>query len=183
MLETYKGESIMKKKKWLQVTIFAIVLVLGIYTVVINSLEDKAVVSKGAMAPDFTVPGLDGTLYSLSQYKGKPLVINFWGTFCPPCVREMPALQSQYDKRKNQNIQIVAMNLDESPVTVKAFLQQHNITIPVLLDNDVIRKKYKVASYPTTFYIDANGTIQDIFVGEMSENDISTRINRLLQGQ
>lgn len=173
----------MKNKRWLQITIFTIVLLLGTYTVVIKSFEDKVTVTKGAKAPDFTVTGLDGNIYGLSQYKGKPLVINFWGTFCPPCVREMPALQSQYDKRKNQNIEIVAMNLDESPVTVKAFLQQYNITIPVLLDNDIIRKKYKVTSYPTTFYIDDNGIIQDIFVGEMNENDISTRINKLQRGE
>ncbi|MFD0682007.1 MULTISPECIES: redoxin domain-containing protein [unclassified Paenibacillus] len=170
-----------KNKKWLQATIFTFVLLVGIYIVVINTLEGKDSVTIGTKAPDFTVTGLDGQMHDLSQYKGKPLIINFWGTFCPPCVREMPALQSQYDKWKDQNVQIVGMNLNESPVTVKAYLQQYNITLPILLDNDVIRKKYKVFSYPTTFYIDANGIIQDIFVGEMSENDVSTRINRLLR--
>ncbi|MDG0789706.1 redoxin domain-containing protein [Cohnella ginsengisoli] len=90
----------------------------------------------GSEAPAFELLGLDGQAHSLESYRGKPLVINFWGTFCPPCRNEMPALQAQYDKWKDQGVQLVGINLSEDRVSVGSFLRSYDIHFPVLLDKN-----------------------------------------------
>ena len=170
-----------KYKKMVQIAILSTVLLVGAVTVVNAMSKPSQEVKVGSIAPEFSLVGLDGDAHKLSDYKGKSVVLNFWGTYCPPCVREMPALQNQFELRKNENVEIIGVNLNESVVTVKAFLQQYQISFPILLDKDEVRKQYKVKSYPTTFYIDSNGIIKDIFVGEMTEKDIATRIDNILR--
>lgn len=170
-------------RKWIQIGILTIALLLGAYTIGSSLFkEEAAAVEIGTMAPDFKLGGLDDQVHELADYIGKPLVINFWGTFCPPCVNEMPALQRQYDKWKDAGVVVLGMNLSESKVTIKSFIDRFEIKFPIIIDNNhEIRKKYDVISYPTTFYVDETGVIQDIFVGEMSERDIENRIKKLLQ--
>ncbi|MGF9713891.1 MULTISPECIES: thiol-disulfide oxidoreductase ResA [Paenibacillus] len=169
------------RRRWIQMGILMCVIAAGAFAFWSSAAKDSEEVKKGAKAPDFKLASLDGKTYELSDFKGSGLVLNFWGTFCPPCVREMPALEKQSKVWKDKQVQIVGINLNESPITVRSFLQQYNISFPILMDRDEIRKKYKVSSYPTTFYIDANGIIQDIFVGEMTERDIQTRIEKIVK--
>src|ERR1700730_7333124 len=101
-------------KKWLQLAIFAIVLVIGVFTI-INNLSasgDKKYPQVGDKAPDFTLLDFNGKAHQLSDYKGKLVLINFWGTFCPPCKAEMPALQRQYDQWSAKGVQFLEINLD-----------------------------------------------------------------------
>ncbi len=103
--------------------------------------------------PSLSFFGLDQQVHQLADYEGKALVINFWGTFCPPCVNEMPALQKQYDQWKDDNVVVLGINLSESRVTVQSFIDRYAITFPIIIDNDnEIRNKYNVMSYPTTFF-------------------------------
>lgn len=170
------------RRRWIQYSILLFALLLGVYTIGSVIFKKDETVKVGLQAPDFNLIGIDGKEYNLSNYKGTNVVVNFWGTFCPPCVREMPALERQHEKWMGQNVKILGINLNESPVTIKSFLAQYDITFPALLDRDIIRKKYKVISYPTTFYINAEGKIVDIFVGEMTESDIERRISKLVSG-
>lgn len=164
--------------------ILAIALLAGVYTVGagIFNKDDKSV-KVGGYAPDFSLQGLDGKVYKLADYKGTSVVLNFWGTFCPPCVEEMPALERQYNKWKNDGAVVLGVNLNESPITVRSFVDRYNITFPILMDQDEVRKRYKVVSYPTTFYINSEGIIEDIFIGGMQESDIETRIGKLVERQ
>lgn len=166
-------------KKTIQVIVLSVVLLLVAVTLVLNIMKKESPVKVGSKAPSFTLKGLDGRDYLLSDLKGKAVVLNFWGTFCPPCVREMPALQKQYELWRNKNVIVLGVNLNESRITVQSFITEHQITFPILLDKDILRKEYKVTAYPTTFYIGTDGKIKDIFVGEMKETDISSRINKL----
>ncbi|MNI50195.1 Thiol-disulfide oxidoreductase ResA [compost metagenome] len=179
-LNEIQGVKVTMRNRWIQITIMIAVLFLGAFTIWSASVNETKEVKKGTQAPDFKLAALDGTTYEMVNFRGKPLVLNFWGTFCPPCVREMPALEKQSLAWKDKSVQIIGVNLNESPITVRSFLQQYNITFPTLLDKDIVRKSYKVISYPTTFYIDSEGVIQDIFIGEMTENDIKTRIEKLV---
>jgi len=87
----------------------------------------------------------------------------------------MLTLQSQYEQWKSPNVVILGINLNESLLTVEGFIRQHQITFPSLLDNDQARKIFKATAYPTTFYIDSNGKIKDVFVGGLKESDILIR--------
>ncbi|WP_240413910.1 thiol-disulfide oxidoreductase ResA [Paenibacillus periandrae] len=159
-----------KNKRWIQLAIFAIAIVIGALTLFNNLYATDKRPVEGAKAPDFTLSGLDGKKHTLSDYKGKTVMVNFWGTFCPPCKEEMPAIQHQFDKRDTQNVEFLALNLGESKITVQSFIDQYKITFPILLDdNEATRKRYGVSNYPTTFFISPDGKIAKIMVGEMSE--------------
>lgn len=168
-------------RKWLQIIILSAALVVGGIVISGSIFGNDNSARVGDRAPDFSLYGLDGKVYKLSELKGKSVVINFWGTFCPPCVREMPALQAQYEKWKDKDVILLGINLNESRVAVQSFIERVDVTYPILMDDDTVRKKYKVISYPTTFYVNADGIIQDIMIGEMQENDILLRIGKLVE--
>lgn len=124
---------------------------------------------EGKKAPDFSLNGMDGRKYRMSDYKDQVVVVNFWGTFCPPCRREMLAIESQYKQWKDQGLVIFGVNLGEAEATVKGFVRQYKLTFPILYDPGMsIREKYWVTQYPTTFFI-KNGIIRKIHIGEMQE--------------
>ncbi|MEF3309428.1 thiol-disulfide oxidoreductase ResA [Paenibacillus sp. GYB004] len=168
-------------RKLFQILIFSVALLIGGFTIGNALINSEDPVKVGYKAPDFTLTGLDGKKYQLSDYQGKAVVLNFWGTFCPPCVREMPALQNQYDYWKAKDVEVLGINLNESRITVQSFVRQVEVTFPILLDNDTVRKMYQIKSYPSTIYIDPNGKISDIMVGEMTEEDIDSRIRNMLK--
>ena len=108
-------------------------------------------------------------------------MINFWGSWCDPCTREMPAIQSQYEKWKDKGFVVLGLNLDESPVTVENFVRQYKLTFPILFDVDLrMRNRYGVISYPTSFFLDPNGKIVKIHPGEMNEQTIEEAIRQTL---
>jgi peroxiredoxin len=159
-----------KNRRWVQLGIFSVVIVIGLLTLISNLYATDKRPVEGSKAPDFTLAGLDGKQHKLSDYKGKTVVVNFWGTFCPPCKNEMPAIQHQYDKFNQQDVVFLGLNLGESKITVQSFLDQNKITFPILMDdNEATRKRYSVMNYPTTFFITPGGTIAKIMIGEMTE--------------
>lgn len=120
----------------------------------------------GAHSPDFSLTSIDGDQLRLSDYRGKPVILNFWATWCPPCRAELPALEEiwqQYD----EDVIVLAVDQGESPQTVANFTrEQVPVTFPVLLDIDQsVGDGYWVNSLPTTFFIDADGVIQDMRIG------------------
>ena len=115
---------------------------------------------------DFTLPLLSGENASLSSYKGKVVILNFWATWCPPCRAEMPSMETLYQRFKNQGLEILAVDLGESARTVRQFIQDHNYTFPVMLDsNSRIGSLYGIQSIPTSFIIDREGKIIGRVVG------------------
>ncbi|MCS7462425.1 thiol-disulfide oxidoreductase ResA [Paenibacillus doosanensis] len=159
-----------KNKRWVQLAIFAVVVVIGAFTLFNNLYATDKKPVEGSKAPDFTLVGLDGKQHKLSDYKGKTVMVNFWGTFCPPCKNEMPAIQQQYDKLNKQNADFLGVNLGESKITVQSFIDQYKIHFPILLDDkEETRKRYGVMQYPTTFFIAPDGKIATIRIGEMDE--------------
>lgn len=177
----YVGEERMgKNKKWVQVIIILAVVVVGGYTVFSNSLEDTKVPRIGDEAPDFTLRGLDGQQHSLVEYRGRAVLINFWGSYCPPCVREMPAIQKIHDEYKNRPFEVLGVNLDESIITVRGFVGQFGVTFPILLDKNVVRKQYGVTAYPTSFFVNPQGEITAVKEGEMTVDYIRLNLQDIL---
>jgi len=117
---------------------------------------------------DFTLPLLGGANASLSSYKGKIVILNFWATWCPPCRAEMPSMEKLYQRFKNQGLEILAVDLGESAVTVRRFIQNNRYTFPVMLDTDNrIGSLYGIQAIPTTFIIDREGKIIARVIGSI----------------
>lgn len=173
----------MKHKRWLQLSIFSFVLVVVGYTLA-GSLfgSDDAPPEVGDPAPDFRLETLAGDAVGPSHYRGGPVIINFWGTFCPPCVEETPALQRMYEKYKDQGVVMLGVNLGEPLVSVEQFTERFGVTYPVLLDPDlVVRDRYGVKYYPTTFFVDREGIVREVKIGGMTEGFIEEKILQLLR--
>jgi peroxiredoxin len=172
-----------KSRKSLQIVILIAVLIIGGYAIGSTLFAaDKGPLKEGSEPPQFKLADLDGSLQQLSDYEGKAVVVNFWGTFCPPCVKEMPEFERQYQKWKDKGLVILAINLSEDTLTVNNFVRRFDLHYPILRDvNRKTERSYGLKSYPTTFFIKPDGSIMEIKVGGMTEVEIDERIERLLQ--
>ena len=134
-----------------------------------NFLNPEAV-AVNRPAPDFTLPGLDGRSVSLSDYRGKVVVVNVWATWCPPCVDEMPSLEKLYQEFKNESFEILAISIDSDGITaVPPFMKKHGLTFPVLLDSQAtIRSSYRTTGVPETFIINKKGILVKKVIGPLN---------------
>jgi peroxiredoxin len=134
-------------------------------------------------APDFTLKDLKGNAVTLSALRGKVVLLNFWATWCPPCVAEMPELNKLHKKMGPRGLEIVAVSTDSSVGYPRDFVGKHNIEFTVLYDEDhTASRLYKVFSMPTTFLIDKRGVIVEKFFGdyEWADPDMMKKIEKLL---
>lgn len=144
--------------------------------------EATASLVVGQAAPDFDLETLDGGQVRLSELKGKPLILNFWASWCQPCVKEMPDFQELSDTYQEQGLQVYGINVGESKVAVANFQQRVGVTFPMLLDlEDRAQTAYKILPLPATFFIDETGTIRAIYQYQMSKNQMEREVLRLLQ--
>lgn len=137
----------------------------------------------GKPAPDFQFQGSDDEQpVSLSDLKGKPVLINFWATRCGPCRVEMPYLQQVYDEWQVKGLLLLAINIGESPSEIAEFMQSQELSFPVLLDSEgEIAQKYNIQYIPSTFFIDKDGIIQDMRVGSFqSKAEIESSLSKLI---
>jgi peroxiredoxin len=135
----------------------------------------------GKMAPDFTLITTEGKNLTLSSYRGKLVLLNFWQRGCPACVREMPMMQTFFSKLTSDQIVIIGVNVREDEATVKAFKERWNLTFPILLDpTGQISRSYVIDDIPATFFINGQGVIKEIKIGPFdSAEDIGSVINSL----
>ena len=127
----------------------------------------KTVGSESKMAPNFTLMNMQGEPVTLSQYRGKVVILNLWATWCPPCREEMPSMERLYLKYKDQGLVILAVSADENgKKAVSQFLQRTPYSFPILLDSDsVVQNAYGVFRFPETFIIDRNGIVVKKIIG------------------
>lgn len=141
---------------------------------------------RGFTAPDFTLETPGSELITLSDLRGKPVLINFWASWCPPCRSEMPAMQRVYDDLQEQGFTVLAVNSTHQDDLNAAltFAENLGLTFPILLDRDGSQGTlYGIRSLPTSFFIDPDGTIQDVVIGgPMSEALLRIRVEQLLGG-
>ncbi len=123
----------------------------------------------GHPAPDFTLTTSTGEMFTLSALRGKPVILNFWATWCPPCRAELPELEAAHERYAGQ-VLVVGVNQAEPAASVAAFAGQMGLTFPLPLDvqGDASRQ-YAVRSLPTTFFIDRTGVIRRIQIGPLTE--------------
>lgn len=167
----------------LAVIMASLSLVLPISGCSSGSATDAAVVGK--KAPDFELPNADGESVSLSDFNGSPIMINFWYTGCPPCRGEMPLFQQVYSEMQGNGLVILAINVGESSGTVRQFLESNNLyplLNTVLFDSyGAVLKKYRIQYYPTTFFVDRDGIIQEKVIGAFqSKEAIENRLGKIM---
>ncbi|WJE44974.1 redoxin domain-containing protein [Bacillus halotolerans] len=135
-------------------------------------------IEEGQQAPDFTLKTLSGERTSLSDVKGKKVLLNFWATWCKPCRQEMPAMEEL--QKEHSDVAVIAVNFtsaEKSEKQVQNFADTYHLTFPILIDKKGINADYNVFSYPTTYILDEKGVIQDIHIGTMTKKEMKEKLD------
>ena len=154
---------------------FALILLVGIIGLAVGckskqgaeiTIDSKYMNSLGIAQPggiestDFTLKTLDGKDVSLSDYQGKIVFLNFWATWCPPCRGEMPSMEQLYQKFKDKDFVMLAVDLREDKDAVEKFIEEYKLNFPVLLDSKgKVGRTYMVTNIPTTYLISNQGNL------------------------
>jgi len=137
----------------------------------------------GMEAEDFQLTDLDGKPNSLSQYRGKIVLLNFWATWCKPCTTEMPAMQASFDRFRDQGFVVLAINELEDDAKVREHIKTYGHTFTVLMDSDnQVANQFGVYGLPVSVFIDQQGKVQEYIKGglltEQLINDLVTKIQK-----
>lgn len=140
----------------------------------------------GAPLPNFTLEDLQGKQHTLNDLKGKVVMVNFWATYCTPCIKEMPSMQRLNNKFKGKPFQILAIDMAEERADIDAFMKRFKIAVnfPILLDTEgEVVEAWMVSAVPTTFIIDPQGTIRYALYGaiEWDSDEVVGTVNKLLK--
>ena len=189
---TVPGASLLSQR-WFWVVFIILVLILGSSWIVFSRTvaggvmpaEHAAALSPapvaGHPAPDFALKTLDGEIIRLSDYKGSPVVVNFWATWCGPCRAEFPDFQETWVDNADRLV-IIGINhttADQASM-VPDFVAEFGVTFPIVLDetgNTV--DAYNVLGLPTTIFVDRNGVVQEVFTGPVNKAYIEAKLSEL----
>jgi len=134
-------------------------------------------------APPLRLPDLEGETRDLADYRGEVVLINFWASWCPPCVREMPSMQQLEDQLRDQGFRILAVNLGESEATIRGFLERVGTQFTILLDPQrVSLQDWRALAYPSSYVVDRQGRMSHYLYGaiEWHEPSVVAQIQELL---
>lgn len=177
-----------RMRSWMMV-----LLVLGIAWTLVSrqpsgsQLADlRPAARQGFPAPDFTLQLLGGGQTTLSELRGKAVLLNFWASWCGPCRLEMPAIEKVYESHRDLGFAVVGVNMtsQDSASGLAAFVKEFGISFPVALDPDATASRlYTIGALPTSYFIGRDGVIRSVIVGgPMSEALIQSRVEDLLRG-
>jgi len=139
--------------------------------------------AEDSLAPDFLLEDLPGGEVRLSDYRGHPVVLNFWATWCKPCRQEMPQFVEAYNKYRSQGLVVIGLNLQEGKAVIKPFADDYGMDFPVLIDRDgEVGDRYRLLGLPTTFFIDRDGVIRSIFTGPLEDEVDGTNVQGAIAG-
>jgi cytochrome c biogenesis protein CcmG/thiol:disulfide interchange protein DsbE len=136
----------------------------------------------GFAAPHFSLKALDGSTYRLEGKRDKPLVVNFWASWCGPCRLEAPDLKKVYEKYKHQ-VDLYAVNLtkEDDWEAIRRFVQEFELPFPILLDEaGAVADRYFIQAIPTTFFVDKNGVIRHVVLGMVDADTLERQVQTLL---
>jgi peroxiredoxin len=147
-------------------------------------LGDDQATEATVYAPDFTLQTVDGESVKLSSYIGRPIILNFWASWCSPCKSQMPMYQEKYDAYQDDIVFLAVALIDGSEETVesaKAYMEKSGYTFPIYFDmSNQVNEVYGVNSIPATFFIAPDGVIVGYASGTLTEDGFDDGINRIL---
>ncbi len=167
--------------RWLAVVAIALaagLLVMNLLTSLGPVAAPVAALPLDASVPDFTLPSVAGNQVSLSAYKGRPVLLIFWTTWCPGCVDDLTALDAAVrDLGETSAVTVLAVNIMESRDRVEPLVRQHGWSFPVLLDADgAVSAAYRVRIAPTALLIDGGGLLRDRLLGSLNADRLIARL-------
>ncbi|MGE8204377.1 thiol-disulfide oxidoreductase ResA [Heyndrickxia sp. NPDC080065] len=164
-----------KKQRLIIRTVILIILIAAVgYTLYASLTKDsRGKIAVGDHAPNFVLQDMNGHKYRLSDFKGKGVFLNFWGTWCEPCKAEMPYMVDLYKEYKKQGVEIIAVNVGESNFLVNKFIKNYSLNFPVLVDKSRdVQNAYGINPIPTSFFISPDGKVKHIVIKSMTRDDI-----------
>lgn len=174
-----------RTRYWVRRLLFVLMLSLVGYALYQSVAADEGNRPElGNPAPSFQLKTLEGQEVSLDDYKGKVIMLNFWGSWCQPCREEMPALEAVYKKYKDQGFVVLGINIAETEFTAHAFAKQMGTTFPILMDQerDVV-KLYDVVPIPSSFFIDRQGILKQRIEAPLTVEQLDSYVQSLLQAK
>lgn len=174
----------MDKKKRRLITRTLILCLLGaalLYALYTNFTKEKNdQLQIGEQAPNFVLTDMNGKQHKLSEYRGRGVFLNFWGTWCKPCEYEMPYIEKQYQVYKNQGVEVLAINVGESDYAVNNFAVKYHLSFPIMIDKgQEVQIAYQVNPLPVTFLIDKEGKVVDMTTGSLTEASVQQYMERI----
>jgi thiol-disulfide isomerase/thioredoxin len=137
----------------------------------------------GSPAANFELEATSGKTIQLSDLEGKPVLVNFWATWCGPCQVEMPLIEEYYE-RYSPNLEVFAINYDESIEEINPYVKKLGLTFPVLLDpGGKTADLYQVIGFPTSYFIDREGLVRGVYVGILSKKVIEDYLKKIGVGE
>jgi cytochrome c biogenesis protein CcmG/thiol:disulfide interchange protein DsbE len=160
----------MSKIRLVQVLILVSIVAATVALVVLSRPRQAARV--GGAAPDFTLPDLKGGQVSLKDFRGRVVVLNFWATWCPPCVEEMPSLVRFARQMEPEGVTVVGVSVDYDENALRQFVEKYGVPFPVALDTQQrVPARYGTFKYPETYIIDKEGRIAEKLIGAVDWQD------------
>lgn len=137
----------------------------------------------GSLAPDFLLGGLkEGEEVRLSDYRGHPVVLNFWATWCAPCRKEIPNLVAAYGRHKDEGLVVIGLNHAEGRSIIAPFVERFGMDFPIAIDLDgEMWSRYGLLGLPTTFFIDRDGVVRSVFLGPFVEESGGTNVQGAIE--
>lgn len=168
------------KRRLMSATLISAALLMLWLMLLPRGVADE-VLNVGQAAPDFDLESLEGPRIKLSELRGRPVVVNFWATWCTPCRREMPDFQSVYERYEQDGLMVIGLNVGEARVGIEQFKDQVGFQFPVLIDTEeTTQTAYRILPLPATFFIDRTGKINAIYQHQMSRSQIESEVIRIL---
>ena len=135
----------------------------------VHPANSSAAPTVGAAAIPFELKSMEGKLLTLETFRGKPLVLNFFASWCDPCRDEMPLINELAAKSANESYSVLGIAVEDTRAAVTEFASESKLIFPIALDlNSTVKRAYRIFGPPATFFIDANGVIRDIVLGPIS---------------
>jgi len=142
------------------------ILIIGLALILLGSLAACSKSEEVPYAPDFTLKSLNGETLSLSDFRGKPVMLTFWKIDCPACEFQMPHTEALYNEWQNEEIAVLTINVGDRAALVQEFVTSRRLTFPTLLDlQGKVAAAYGIIGVPTTFFIDAEGILKAYQIG------------------
>ena len=159
------------------------VLIAALWLHTAGAAPEKVGPAVGYKAPAFTLADLDGKPVSLDKVaaRNKLTLINFWGIWCPYCVREIPEFVAFYSQYRGRGVEILGVDAGDAPGDIPPFVKKQQMTYPVLIDkNQAVSSLYRISGFPTTFFVDRRGAIKDMIIGATDRAALQKRAAALL---